>query len=304
MKLTFFQGKVPNFGDELNKDIWHRLLPPGILDDDPSELFLGIGSILWDSYPTNATKYVVGCGYGGYTPPPNVHDGSWEIVFVRGPRTAKTLGIDESKAITDAAILLRALDWPSATRQTDVAFMPHFESLARGEWQKACELAGIELIDPTEDPATIISKLKGAKLLITEAMHGAIVADALRTPWIPLMPIHHQHRIKWLDWTESLDIVYQPQKLYPSTLRELWLAASGRQSNGPVGKALTSSLACPVNRVLTEIAAASLRKIAKSEPNLSRDYMIETATDRALEALHSFCRSRSVIGEDRPPLIA
>jgi hypothetical protein len=88
MKLIYFRGHVPNFGDELNPYLWDRLLPPGLLDEDESELFLGIGSILFDTYPAGPRKYVMGSGYAGYTGLPPVHDGSWDVVFVRGPRTA------------------------------------------------------------------------------------------------------------------------------------------------------------------------------------------------------------------------
>ena len=101
MKLTYYRGPTPNFGDDLNAFMWPGLLPNGFLDEDESELFLGIGSILWDYLPNQARKYVVGSGYGGYTAPPDIHDGSWDVIFVRGPRTAKILALSPEKAISD-----------------------------------------------------------------------------------------------------------------------------------------------------------------------------------------------------------
>ena len=59
MKLVFFRGKVPNFGDELNLYVWPALLPAGFLDEDEDELFVGIGSIIGDHLPAHARKYVM-----------------------------------------------------------------------------------------------------------------------------------------------------------------------------------------------------------------------------------------------------
>ena len=37
-------------------------------------------------------------------------------------------------------------------------------------------------------------------------MHGAIVADALRVPWIPARLYGHFMEFKWRDWTESIEV--------------------------------------------------------------------------------------------------
>lgn len=295
MKLTYFRGHVPNFGDELNPYIWPRLLGPDILDDDEDELFLGIGSILLDHIPHRPRKYVMGSGYAGYTSPPTIHDGSWEVIFVRGPRTAAELDLPREKAICDGAILLRELDLPEASAGSDVAFMPHYESLDRGFWREACQLAGIALIDPCEDVETVIAGIRGTRLLVTEAMHGAIVADALRTPWVAALPINAHHHRKWSDWADSLGIDLGFQRLKPSSLMELYVALSGGRGNvdGRAGRIGRSRLATPANKALTYLAAERLRKLAKAEPQLSRDDRIEEATERARAAVDGFTRSRS-----------
>ena len=64
MKLTYFRGDTPNFGDEINAIMWPHLLPHGFLDEDDSELFLGAGSILWGHLPKAPRKFVAGSGYG------------------------------------------------------------------------------------------------------------------------------------------------------------------------------------------------------------------------------------------------
>jgi succinoglycan biosynthesis protein ExoV len=286
MKLTYFQGDPPNFGDELNATMWSHLLPADFFDDDASELFIGIGSVIQHNYPKDAKKVVVGSGYGGYTMKPDVHDGSWEFHFVRGPQTTQALGLNPDLAIADAAILLRETPLPTPATDIKVGFMPHYESIERGNWKVACQLAGITFIDPTHPTEQVIAQVLGAELIITEAMHGAIVADALRTPWVGVRTMHHVHRFKWHDWADALNIDYQPAFLFPSNLREGWALTTGRGGSGPRAMAVCNSrLAQPLNSACHHLAARSLQKLARSTPSLSSDADTERATDRAMSAV-------------------
>jgi succinoglycan biosynthesis protein ExoV len=294
MKLTFFQTKVPNFGDELNAVLWPHLLPSNFLDEGEDELFVGIGSILFDNYPRQARKIVVGSGFAGYTAAPDLHDGSWEVLWVRGPITAQKLGLDTRLAITDSAVLLRAMPLPEPEPGLNVAFMPHVDSLSRSRWADVCALAGVAFVDPRDPVEAVISRIRGARLLITEAMHGAIAADALRTPWIAVLPFHPTHRDKWTDWAASLDIQLRRNHLQPASMAELWAKVSGRQAvTGKSRRYLAGGPSEPINRLLRHRAAADLLRIAaKAEPQLSTDAALECATERALETLHGFLRRR------------
>lgn len=286
MKLTYFQGDPPNFGDELNATMWAELLPANFFDDDPSTLFVGIGSVIQHNYPKEAKKVVVGSGYGGYTKKPDVHDGTWEFHFVRGPQTTEALGLNPNLAVADAAILLRETALPKPALDIKVGFMPHYESIERGNWQAACDLAGITFIDPSRPPDQVIAQILGAELVITEAMHGAIVSDALRTPWIGVKAMHHVHRFKWHDWAQALDIDYNPAFLFPSNLREAWALSTGRGGSGPRAMALcTSRPAAPFNTACLHMAARSLQRLARQNPTLSSDAATDRATDRAMTAI-------------------
>jgi hypothetical protein len=142
LKLYYFQGKTAsNFGDELNTWLWPQLLP-NVFDDDPKALFLGIGSVLFDHFPQQQQKIVMGAGYGGYTAKPQI-DEQWKIYFVRGRLTAQALGLDARLAIGDAAILLRSCAVPVVAKRYKVSFMPHWESVPRGNWVSICQRAGV-----------------------------------------------------------------------------------------------------------------------------------------------------------------
>lgn len=294
MKLTYFRGAEPNFGDQLNATMWDQLLPQDFLDDNEADLFLGIGSILWDDLPTKPIKHVMGSGYGGYTGAPNVKDGSWNVVWVRGPLTAAHLGLDPQLAITDAAVLVRTIQLPDPEPNLGAAFMPHFESVARGNWNEVCQLAGVTYLDPRADPVKLISQIRGASLVITEAMHGAIIADALRTPFVAVNPTYPSHRAKWDDWAQSVGIDLRRIDLPSSSLTDSYVKLTGLQGLGNRSRSITQSpLLSPVTTLMHHRAARMLQHIVKNvEPQQSSDATIERVTAQCLEALHNFVAVR------------
>ena len=61
MKLYYYRDPVGNFGDDLNPWIWTTLLPD-FLDDDDTDLFLGIGTVINSAVPSAPRKLVFGAG--------------------------------------------------------------------------------------------------------------------------------------------------------------------------------------------------------------------------------------------------
>jgi succinoglycan biosynthesis protein ExoV len=288
VKLEYFKCEHPNFGDELNTWLWPQLLPD-FFDDDPSTLFLGIGSIIGEPYDPSAKKVVFGAGYVPHYhhQVPNAHGGDWDIFFVRGPRTARALGIPESLGIGDAAILLRALNVQFRREPRYVGFMPHWQSLPRGNWQTACKLAGTRLIDPRAPVEQVITEILGCEVLVAEAMHGAIVADALRVPWIPVLPIAHVHREKWLDWADALHLDLIPHRLWPSASAEIELATIRWPFLSSIAAGLSRRpVSALAGAVITHAAAHRLSALAKQAPCLSDDRVIENATAQMQEKVN------------------
>ena len=133
-----------------------------------------------------------------------------------------------------AAWAIRRCCCPSrrAAAAGSIGFMPHFESLQRGAWAEAAAAAGVTLIDPRGDPAAIHAAIGACRLLLSEAMHGVIVADAMRVPWIALRPLASVHHAKWHDWADTLDLRMRFQPLAASSLSE-WLHASPLAASRP-----------------------------------------------------------------------
>ena len=282
MKLFYYRGDKPNFGDDLNAWMWPRLMP-GIWDDDEDVIFLGIGSILFDSFPKTSRKIVFGAGYGGYTPLPQI-DESWKFYFVRGKYTARSMNIDPTLGIGDAAILLRSCIPVRPAKRHKVSFMPHWESTLFGNWREACRLAGIHYIDPTATVEQTLDDILSSELVITEAMHGAIVSDALRVPWVAVTPLQTQHHMKWQDWASALDLNINSHPLGASTLLESALQrAEGHAYVTGKLRRRGNFLRHVLPSVFADRVAGQLVKLADMAPTLSRDASIESSHQRMLE---------------------
>jgi succinoglycan biosynthesis protein ExoV len=217
MKLYYWKTH-PNLGDQLNPWLWPKIFP-GFFDDDASHLFLGIGTILWSGYPKESFKHVFGAGYG-IGDKPEIDD-KWIFHCVRGPRTAQAFGLPISKAITDPAILVNALYSPPSCKAFTISLIPHWTH-DKNYYRSICSRYGIHYISPLNaDVKEVIDEIAASELIIAEAMHGAIVADALRIPWVPV-DIHGVNELKWEDWCASLKLRYEPMRL-PKLFPGRWL---------------------------------------------------------------------------------
>ncbi|MDR7334834.1 polysaccharide pyruvyl transferase family protein [Roseateles asaccharophilus] len=284
MKLYFYRGVRPNFGDELNWWMWPKIFGD-VFDQSAENLFLGIGSILFSDHPKEMRKIVFGSGYGGYTSPP-VIDKKWDVRFLRGKFTAKALGLDDGLAVGDSAILLRSVvDYAAPHKKVHkFSYMPHWESAEIGLWKDVCELIGINYIDPCGEIEFVLKEILSSETVITEAMHGAIVSDALRVPWIAAKPIHESHRAKWDDWASVLDLKIRMEPILPSGLLELLISKIGQR--GFISSKLQfhgKSLNGIRHDAFVIRAAEQLQKVARTMPQLSPEAAIQRAHQRMLD---------------------
>jgi succinoglycan biosynthesis protein ExoV len=295
MILYQWRGAAPNFGDELNSLLWPRLLP-GFFDQDPDTHFLGIGSILDIRHDPAVTKLVAGSGYGGYEAR-IVLDETWIVHWVRGHRTAQSLGLPPAMGLGDPGSLvpLAGLSPPrvDGCDNREIGFMPHFESAIRGAWLDVALSAGVTLIDPRGDPLGIIAAIGKCRVMISEALHGIIVADALRVPWIAIQPLAPIHRPKWFDWAETLGLSVAFHTMPPSTALER--AHLTQLARFHLGRNVLTSQAKLLRGIArdryVEQAAQTLRKISGAEPQLSGTERLEEAQGRMMDTIAALRRA-------------
>ena len=200
--LYYHKDSYGNFGDDLNPWLFARLLPDLIRPDSPSSL-VGIGTILNSTLPAGP-KLIVGSGVGYGAAP--VMDDFMQVHFVRGPGTAAALGVPPSMAITDPAYLATQFLPPRGNGSGGTILLPHHVSARNADWRHVARRAGIGYVDPTASALQVIDSIRNARLVITSAMHGAILADAFRVPWVRVAEYRHLNEFKWKDWGDSVGV--------------------------------------------------------------------------------------------------
>jgi len=194
-----------NFGDKLNDIIFPSI---GInnriefnklnLQNLPKCTYLGLGTLL--SKKIHSNVIVVGSGAFGRKCP----SVSLDYKFVRGKLTANFLNLDEKLGKGDTAYFLKNyIQNKSSTIKTEnIGIIPHYKN-------NNLLLPGRHVISPELPVDEFIYKVSQCKVILAEAMHGAICADILRIPWAPISldennyPIQH---FKWNDWASVFDL--------------------------------------------------------------------------------------------------
>jgi hypothetical protein len=206
MSLYFWSmGKESvNFGDYLSQYICDELGTIPLLND-PDSLLLGVGSLLSDSLLASITKaqanidkvYIWGSGCRGKK---SFDLSSWQarlsikILSVRGLLTTQSLGLSDTLALGDPALLLNSIYTPSTIDKFagKSVFIPHI-SQCRGDdiskLQSLHELSGCDsillpLISPSHGCLEIfLSKLSSARFVLSISLHGAILSHTYKVPY-------------------------------------------------------------------------------------------------------------------------
>jgi succinoglycan biosynthesis protein ExoV len=224
LELHYYRGRRPNFGDDLNPPLWREVLPDGVWEA-PDAVLVGIGSILTGpglGHLVSAGKRVVvlgtGTSYGGAP----AQLGDWHVLAVRGPLTASVIGRPEAAA-TDGAYLV--VDAPGIVgapqRRDETLFIPHHRTLRDRPWAHAAAEAGMTFVSPEWSVEQVFDHFARAQLVVTEAMHGAIIADALRIPWVPVQVSPALDEFKWRDWLGSVELPFEPLSVPPIDPRDV-----------------------------------------------------------------------------------
>ncbi|AVA25217.1 polysaccharide pyruvyl transferase family protein [Rhizobium sp. NXC24] len=221
MKPFHWESTHGNFGDDLNLWLWDFLLP-GLRDVHNETLLVGVGTVLNTLIlPLDGHKLVIGSGFGYGSLPEMGDKTKWDIRSVRGPLTAEKVGLPKDMGIIDPAAMVTEMpefkNLPKTNRRT---FVPHWESAAAGLWPEICKTVGLSYLDPRGEAKAVIREIATSELIVAESMHGAILADAFRVPWIAVSTSRAINSFKWNDWARSLGVTYAPKHIPVSTRAE------------------------------------------------------------------------------------
>tara|TARA_R110000868_G_scaffold372687_1_gene636499 strand:+ start:3962 stop:4921 length:960 start_codon:yes stop_codon:yes gene_type:complete len=267
VKVYSWTGEHPNFGDDLNHFLWQFVMPEVVADPEDGGLLIGVGTVLSNKLPIGKPRVVMGSGVGYSAVPQDLSGPGWAIYAVRGPLTAKLLNLPVGRAVVDPAVLLPTMPNWSGHKHGDAILVPHWITAQDSDWSWASEKCGLKYVDPRQDPKVVINAIAGARLVVAESMHAAIIADAFRVPWIPIIGLHRAI-FKWTDWTSSLSMDYQPHKI------GLWAHIQHKLSPNPQFTGGGGSVAVPSDVATKLNLAASARGVIGKVPSIIRRQLI------------------------------
>ena len=291
MKLFHYERPdgISNFGDALNPWIWPKLLPD-VLDDDGRIAFIAIGTLLNDVLASRTPEAVMRLVFGtgaGYGPPPSLDDSTLKIYCVRGPLTAGKLGLPGSLAVCDPGVLVRTVFRGTGRKKHRYSFMPHVHHAVFGAavWPEICRTVDFGYVDPGWSVERVLQAIDETEVLITEAMHGAIIAEALRVPWIPVVTSVRIDRFKWEDWCASIGQAYRPTALPPLAGVYPRMGRRPAMLMRTVGHLLRARAVAPSTDPARSMAPRLLAVSRKRSPVLSSDQQIDSLTQGLLDRL-------------------
>lgn len=185
-------GISSNIGDELNRTlyVWLTGKEPRRATEQVRGKVMAIGSILHNAQPGDV---VWGSGLNG-----RVQDGNGEIRLpkrletiqfkaVRGPLTRQLLvdaGADVPEIYGDPALLVRKFVKPPAERRGTLVF-PHYTdmSLLLEQWGHPSETL---VWNAEASVESTIAAINASERVVSSALHGIILADALGVPVVPM----------------------------------------------------------------------------------------------------------------------
>ncbi|MBR8830273.1 MAG: Exopolysaccharide glucosyl ketal-pyruvate-transferase [Chroococcopsis gigantea SAG 12.99] len=225
----------PNFGDLLNEWLWPKLLfdvyhkdnCQDIFDEDDTAILVGIGTLLnreLEQKTPNARLRMVFSSGVGYGTPLQKLDETYKVYCVRGPLSASKLQLSPDKGLVDGGIMIRRYFNPPRKVKYKYSYMPHHGFSGSG-WENVCKSLNFGYIDPSLPVEDVMTKICETEILLTEAMHGAITAEAFRVPWVPVKSHDMILTFKWEDWCASVNLKYEPQTinrlLQPNPVQDL-----------------------------------------------------------------------------------
>jgi len=208
VQLVQHRGLAPNFGDDLNAVLWPSLATD-LIDDDPLEAFVGIGTLIGKDCAPGSKLHVFSSGVG-YDPVEAWRTRDVTYWCVRGPLSCALLGLPAETAITDGAVLTPLADGFAEVQPEDgpTVIIPHVQTMTFPGWDQAAAWTGFELVDPRGTPRDVIARIAAAGRVLTESLHGAILADTYGVPWSVFATSDNFCSTKFVDWCESVEVPF------------------------------------------------------------------------------------------------
>lgn len=202
---AYWWNVQPNFGDYLSTLVFAHYSGIDLEWASPAEAeIVGIGSNL-DVLPANWSGIIAGSG--------KLHEDSQvpsrgKVWGVRGHLTAE--GLRGTFAIGDPGLLVDELIGPEP-KVHNLGLVPHWTDWSAGTLAKRFAHLDPYVIDPRQDPLTVVREIARCKKIVASSLHGLVVADAFGIPRraeiFPKMTSPHEGGdFKFRDYSSALDM--------------------------------------------------------------------------------------------------
>jgi len=178
----FWHLGSPNFGDDLNPELLAQLLGQPVWRNKKQNAphILGVGSIL-----ERANQHSIVMGSGFISAKSELAVNPKLVLAARGHLTKEKLGLNEEVLLGDPAVIIPSLLGISHMPTWEVAIVPHVDSfqLYLKNFGHLCKI-----IDPSRSVRQVVSDIASAKVILSQSLHGLVMADAMRIPNIWITP--------------------------------------------------------------------------------------------------------------------
>jgi succinoglycan biosynthesis protein ExoV len=217
MNICRPRSRALDVGGLINDWLWPRLLPDHCARDDGT-LLLGTGGLIDAATADLATHrrvVVFGAGVRGRTSLPDMTRAEWDIRFVRGPESARALGLAPEGWLCDPAVLASKLHGGRGRERLmragsrRIGLIPGRHATPEAALTLA-DGAGLHLIDAHDHAESWLNSLIDCDAAICGDLIAAVIADAYGIPWRPLRSAYADDGFEWLDWSRSMGLTPCP----------------------------------------------------------------------------------------------
>lgn len=207
---AYWWKEIPNFGDALAPLLLERFADINVEWDTISHSSVAsVGSIL-EHIPPMWGGYILGSGR--LFENSHLHIKGCKILLLRGPLSAK--GIPGKHTYGDPGLLADELVGPQEKRW-DLGILPHWldKELGPRFLKMIPKSATVKIINPRDNPLTVLRQLGACRRIVTSSLHGMICADAFgiqrRVETFPRL-LQEGGDFKFRDYSASLGLDFVP----------------------------------------------------------------------------------------------
>ena len=196
----------PNFGDDINPTFMQKLTGRSIRfsANRDEQHFLAAGSILECA---TTDSIVVGSGY--LKPDSGPLPSQTAVLSLRGELSLQRSQAQGEILLGDPLVLLDLLYKAPSKKKYQVGFVPH---ILNSKQMQAKYGSQTHVICPSQDPWHVIAEIASCERVVSQSLHGLIVADALGIPNLWVAPSNNMlgGRFKFDDYFSTLDMPKEP----------------------------------------------------------------------------------------------